>query len=153
RTVRTLIRRFAPPSPEGEGKKLLRATLQGTATEPSKTAGGEAGFDPPSLNRNRWMDSCLRRWCRPQRIDERLISERTPQQGTWWCRRIGRMPMIRLVRVHRAWSAMDSSEEAMPLNLAQKKELVAELAEVAAKAHSLVAAEYAGLTVEQLTEL
>ena len=41
----------------------------------------------------------------------------------------------------------------MPLNLAQKKELVAELAEVAAKAHSLVAAEYAGLTVEQLTEL
>ena len=41
----------------------------------------------------------------------------------------------------------------MPLNLAQKKELVAELAEVAAKAHSLVAAEYAGLSVEQLTEL
>ncbi|HET7162113.1 MAG TPA: 50S ribosomal protein L10 [Rhodanobacteraceae bacterium] len=41
----------------------------------------------------------------------------------------------------------------MPLNLAQKKELVAELAEVASKAHSLVAAEYAGLTVEQLTEL
>lgn len=41
----------------------------------------------------------------------------------------------------------------MPLNLAQKKELVAELAGVAAKAHSLVAAEYAGLTVEQLTEL
>lgn len=41
----------------------------------------------------------------------------------------------------------------MPLNLAQKKELVAELADVAAKAHSLVAAEYAGLTVEQLTEL
>jgi large subunit ribosomal protein L10 len=41
----------------------------------------------------------------------------------------------------------------MPLNLAQKKELVAELAEVAAKAHSLVAAEYAGLNVEQLTEL
>jgi large subunit ribosomal protein L10 len=41
----------------------------------------------------------------------------------------------------------------MPLNLVQKKELVAELAEVASKAHSLVAAEYAGLTVEQLTEL
>ncbi|TAN07201.1 MAG: 50S ribosomal protein L10 [Rhodanobacteraceae bacterium] len=41
----------------------------------------------------------------------------------------------------------------MPLNLAQKKELVAELAGVAAKAHSLVAAEYAGLSVEQLTEL
>ncbi|MBS0381965.1 MAG: 50S ribosomal protein L10 [Proteobacteria bacterium] len=41
----------------------------------------------------------------------------------------------------------------MPLNLAQKKELVAELADVASKAHSLVAAEYAGLTVEQLTEL
>lgn len=41
----------------------------------------------------------------------------------------------------------------MALNLAQKKEVVAELANVAATAHSLVAAEYAGLTVEQLTEL
>ena len=41
----------------------------------------------------------------------------------------------------------------MALNLAQKKEVVAELANVAANAHSLVAAEYAGLTVEQLTEL
>lgn len=41
----------------------------------------------------------------------------------------------------------------MALNLAQKKEVVAELAKVAAKAHSLVAAEYAGLTVAQLTEL
>jgi large subunit ribosomal protein L10 len=41
----------------------------------------------------------------------------------------------------------------MALNLAQKKEVVAELADVAAKAHSLVAAEYAGLTVAQLTEL
>ena len=39
----------------------------------------------------------------------------------------------------------------MALNLAQKKEVVAELANVAAKAHSLVAAEYAGLTVGQLT--
>ena len=41
----------------------------------------------------------------------------------------------------------------MALNLAQKKEVVAELANVAAKAHSLVASEYAGLTVSQLTEL
>jgi large subunit ribosomal protein L10 len=41
----------------------------------------------------------------------------------------------------------------MALNLAQKKEVVAELANVAGKAHSLVAAEYAGLTVAQLTEL
>jgi len=41
----------------------------------------------------------------------------------------------------------------MALNLDQKKEVVAELANVAAKAHSLVAAEYAGLTVSQLTEL
>jgi large subunit ribosomal protein L10 len=41
----------------------------------------------------------------------------------------------------------------MALNLAQKKEVVAELANVAANAHSLVAAEYAGLTVEQLTSL
>ena len=41
----------------------------------------------------------------------------------------------------------------MALNLAQKKEIVAEVAEVAAKAHSLVGAEYAGLSVSQLTEL
>src|SRR5690606_14840665 len=41
----------------------------------------------------------------------------------------------------------------MALNLNQKKEVVAELAEVAGKARSLVAAEYAGLTVEQLTDL
>ena len=41
----------------------------------------------------------------------------------------------------------------MALNLDQKKEVVAELANVAATAHSLVAAEYAGLTVAQLTEL
>ena len=41
----------------------------------------------------------------------------------------------------------------MALNLEQKKEVVAELADVAAKAHSLVAAEYAGLSVAQLTEL
>ena len=41
----------------------------------------------------------------------------------------------------------------MALNLEQKKEVVAELANVAASAHSLVAAEYAGLTVEQLTSL
>jgi len=56
------------------------------------------------------------------------------------------------------WSAQErvsslSSEKAMALNLAQKKEVVAELAKVAATAHSLVAAEYAGLTVGQLTEL
>nr|WP_208381726.1 50S ribosomal protein L10 [Luteibacter sp. SG786] len=39
------------------------------------------------------------------------------------------------------------------LNLSQKQEVVAELAEVAAKAHSLVAAEYAGTTVSQMTEM
>lgn len=41
----------------------------------------------------------------------------------------------------------------MALNLSQKQEVVAELAEVAAKAHSLVAAEYAGTTVAQMTEM
>jgi large subunit ribosomal protein L10 len=41
----------------------------------------------------------------------------------------------------------------MALNLSQKQEVVAELAEVAAKAHSLVAAEYAGVTVEQMTAM
>jgi len=41
----------------------------------------------------------------------------------------------------------------MALNLEDKKALVAEVAEVAAKAQSVVAAEYRGLTVTQMTEL
>jgi len=41
----------------------------------------------------------------------------------------------------------------MALNLSQKKEVVAELAQVAANAHSLIAAEYAGTTVEQMTAM
>lgn len=41
----------------------------------------------------------------------------------------------------------------MALNLSQKQEVVAELADVAAKAHSLVAAEYAGSTVSQMTAM
>src|SRR3546814_6888317 len=41
----------------------------------------------------------------------------------------------------------------MALNLTQKQEVVAELAEVAGSAHSLVAAEYVGLTVAQLTDM
>ncbi len=41
----------------------------------------------------------------------------------------------------------------MPLKLEDKKALVAEMAEVAGKAHSVVAAEYRGLTVAQMTEL
>lgn len=41
----------------------------------------------------------------------------------------------------------------MALNLSQKQEVVAELAEVAAKAHSLVAAEYAGVNVASMTAM
>lgn len=41
----------------------------------------------------------------------------------------------------------------MSLNLAQKKAVVAEVAEVAAQSHSVIASEYRGLTVEQLTSL
>ena len=41
----------------------------------------------------------------------------------------------------------------MALNLSQKQEVVAELADVAAKAHSLVAADYAGTTVSQMTAM
>lgn len=41
----------------------------------------------------------------------------------------------------------------MALNLAQKQEVVAELAEVAKKAHSLVAVEYAGTTVSSMTAM
>ena len=41
----------------------------------------------------------------------------------------------------------------MALNLEDKKALVAEVAEVAAHAQSVVAAEYRGLTVGQMTDL
>lgn len=41
----------------------------------------------------------------------------------------------------------------MALNLEQKKAVVAEMATVAASAHSAVAAEYRGLTVEEMTNL
>ena len=41
----------------------------------------------------------------------------------------------------------------MSLSLDQKKAVVAEVAEVAARAHSVVAADYRGLTVSQMTEL
>jgi len=41
----------------------------------------------------------------------------------------------------------------MALNLSQKQQVVAELADVAAKAHSLIAAEYAGTTVAQMTAM
>ena len=41
----------------------------------------------------------------------------------------------------------------MPLNLEDKKALVAEVAQVAAKAQSVVAAQYRGLTVTQMTDL
>jgi large subunit ribosomal protein L10 len=41
----------------------------------------------------------------------------------------------------------------MPLNLEDKKALVAEVAEIAAKAQSVVAAEYRGITVSQMTDL
>ena len=41
----------------------------------------------------------------------------------------------------------------MALNLQQKQAIVAEVAEVAAKAHSVVGAEYAGLSAEKMTAL
>ncbi|HHW4681392.1 MAG TPA: 50S ribosomal protein L10, partial [Xylella taiwanensis] len=41
----------------------------------------------------------------------------------------------------------------MALNLSQKQEVVAELARVAAKAHSLIVTEYAGITVPQMTAM
>lgn len=41
----------------------------------------------------------------------------------------------------------------MALNLSQKQAVVAEVADVAAKAHSLIAAHYAGTTVAQMTRM
>ncbi|MCW8936208.1 MAG: 50S ribosomal protein L10 [Gammaproteobacteria bacterium] len=41
----------------------------------------------------------------------------------------------------------------MPLNLEDKKSIVAEVSAIAAEAHSVVAAEYHGLTVDEMTAL
>ena len=41
----------------------------------------------------------------------------------------------------------------MPLNLEDKKSIVAEVSAIAAEAHSAVAAEYHGLSVDEMTEL
>ncbi len=41
----------------------------------------------------------------------------------------------------------------MPLNLEEKKSIVAEVSEIAASAHSAVAAEYRGITVDDMTAL
>jgi len=41
----------------------------------------------------------------------------------------------------------------VPLNLEDKKSIVAEVSAIAAEAHSVVAAEYHGLTVDEMTEL
>lgn len=41
----------------------------------------------------------------------------------------------------------------MPLNLQQKQAVVTEVADVASTAHSVIAAEYQGLTVAEMTEL
>ena len=41
----------------------------------------------------------------------------------------------------------------MALSLEQKKAVVSEVAEIAAGSHSVVAAEYSGMTVEEMTEL
>ena len=41
----------------------------------------------------------------------------------------------------------------MPLNLEQKRAIVAEVSDVASSAYSAVAAEYRGLTVDEMTEL
>ena len=41
----------------------------------------------------------------------------------------------------------------MPLTLQQKQDVVSEVAEAAAQAHSVIAAEYQGLTVGEMTAL
>jgi large subunit ribosomal protein L10 len=86
---------------------------------------------------------------------EQVFLERPPS----WHRKMPADPLGRRIRLSLQGTGMrrsapePGSEKAMALNLEQKKEVVAELASVAAKAHSLVAAEYIGLTVAQLTEL
>ena len=56
----------------------------------------------------------------------------------------GRKPNLKLIT---------TGGVSVALNLDQKKAVVAEVAEVAAVAHSAIAAEYVGLTVEAMTDL
>jgi len=76
------------------------------------------------------------------------------EAGTKECASI---PGVRMMppRTANGWSRERNSirRSAMALNLTQKKDVVAEVAEVAAKAHSLIAAEYAGTTVTQMTAM
>jgi large subunit ribosomal protein L10 len=87
-------------------------------------------------------------------LPEQVYLERPPTQGIERYQRITPRKDRSVIALDtRAGARRSGSENAMALNLAQKKEVVAELANVASSAYSLVAAQYAGLTVEQLTEL
>src|SRR5690606_7974023 len=99
----------------------------------------------------------LRRWCRllevfpvrPTRSGLRISKASTGMRPASPARREGRR------RGPQAAGAASGVQKrsVMALNLSQKKEVVAELADVAAKAHSLIAAEYAGTTVDQMTAM
>jgi large subunit ribosomal protein L10 len=67
-----------------------------------------------------------------------------------WCRapRLAKDGVFRIVKVTFVQECVE-----MPLNLDDKKVLVAEVTEVAKTALSVVAAEYRGLTVTQMTDL
>jgi large subunit ribosomal protein L10 len=58
-----------------------------------------------------------------------------------------------LVKPTLSISSAPGEHNLMSLNLSQKKAVIAEVAEVAAQSHSVIASEYRGLTVEQLTSL
>src|SRR5690606_30488596 len=151
--------------------RLLRSVGAATGRQPSKTAGAVGahrrrariaryGRESPSVQRGCLIGSPgpgLRRWCRlldvfPARPNLRTYGSERPAPG---CpghpRRTGRGAAKD--RKRQEPRAEFIRRSVMALNLSQKKEVVAELADVAANAHSLIAAEYAGTTVEQMTAM
>jgi large subunit ribosomal protein L10 len=84
-----------------------------------------------------------------------LLVETRSEQGTTGCASVpgveGSMPPPDRKRLEPC--AEFNWRSAMALNQSQKQEVVAEVAAVAAQAHSLIAAEYAGTTVSQMTAM
>ena len=118
---------------------------------PSKTAGGAEGLTTRSF----LIANGLRRWCTAQTVFRRrsLDGKAAAALDEGRCRLVPGTPsrkrgVFRMCEVTFVQECVD-----MPLNLEDKKVLVAEVTEVAKTALSVVAAEYRGLTVTQMTDL
>lgn len=62
------------------------------------------------------------------------------------------LPEIKFTVLNFIWN-INSEDPTVALRLEEKKEIVSEVAQVAADAHSAIAAEYRGLSVDEMTQL